>query len=158
MKYSQVYCLVAVAFLIAVLGCSPSRYIKTEPVEGYVTLDGEPVVGCTLVFFPVREGEGEPSFAVTDNRGFYRVATAGGRIDAGTIPGEYIVVFGLYEHVSTGRQTRDDDGNLVDVTREVSLLHRNYESRERTPWRVTVQEGRNRFDFPLRSDGSGPSQ
>ena len=158
MTHVQTCILVFAVMLITLVGGCSSKYIVTEPVEGIVTMDGEPLEGCSITLYPVEEGMGEPSYAYTDAKGYYRVGTFKGRIDAGTTPGEYIVGFSKWVQVPTGRKVRDDDGSMVDQMREVNLVHRNYESKERSPWKVTVVKGKNRFDFALKSDGSGATQ
>ena len=160
MQHSQkIYCLIATAVVMTVLGgCSASTHIKTEPVEGIVMLDGEPFEGCSLTLYPVVEGVGDPAYAYTDAKGFYRAGTVRGKIDAGTTPGEYVVGFSKVIMEPTGRKIRDDAGEMVDQMKEVSLVHKNYVSKEKSPWKITVQAGKNRFDFPLKSDGSGPTQ
>ena len=153
MKHLQTFTLISAAFLMTFLvGCSSSRYIDTEHIEGIVTLDGNPIGGVSITFIPIDGGD--DAYAFTSDDGSYRVGTLRGRIDAGTTPGEYIVTFSKYENHPTGRQSRDGE----EIMREVSILHANYETKERSPWRVTVVKGRNNFDFALRSDGSGPSQ
>jgi len=159
MKHSQtIYCLIVAVLMTVLGGCSSSTHIKTEPVEGIVTLDGAPFEGCSLTLYPAVEGVGDPAYAYTDAKGFYRAGTVRGKIDAGTTPGEYVVGFSKIIMEPTGRKIRDDAGEIVDQMKEVSLVHKNYTSKEKSPWRITVQAGKNRFDFPLKSDGSGPTQ
>jgi len=44
------YRVVALALLVAAVGCSGSDHAPTAPVSGTVTLDGEPVAKGTIVF------------------------------------------------------------------------------------------------------------
>ena len=156
-KSPQTYYFILLTLLVALFGgCSSKKYIKTEPVQGIVTMNGEPFDACSITLYPAVEGVGDPSYAYTDEKGFYKVGTLRGKIDAGTTPGEYIVGFSKYIMVPTGRKIRDEDGSLVDQMIEKSLVHSNYESKEKSPWRITVQAGSNQFDFALKSDGSGP--
>lgn len=87
----------APALLIAVTGCGPggSAAIKTDLVEGVVTLDGQAVEGATVTFVPVQEGAGAAATGMTDAAGKYRLTAVGegqgGAAGAGTLPGEYYV-------------------------------------------------------------------
>jgi hypothetical protein len=144
MKHLQTFTLISVAFLITFLtGCSSQNYIDTEHIEGTVTLDGEPIGGVSLTFYPVTAGEGDDAYAFTNDDGSFQVGTLRGRIGAGTTTGEYIVGLTKIVNQPTGRLTRDGE----EVMTEVSLLHRNYGDRERSPFRVTVQQGKNRFEY-----------
>jgi len=157
MKHIHLFAFAVIA-VVLLTGCPSKKFIATEPVEGIVTLDGEPLEGCSITLFPVEEGQGEPGYSYTDAKGFYRVGTLKGKIDAGTTPGEYIVGFSKYTQVPTGRKVKDENGDMVDQTKEANLLHSNYESREKSPWRITVTKGKNQFDFPLNAKGTGPSE
>jgi hypothetical protein len=83
--------------LVTLAGCGKgsSSDVKTEQVEGVVTLDGKPVPGATVTFSPVDENQGAPATGVTDDSGRYALTTiAGGRTGkpgAGTAAGEYYV-------------------------------------------------------------------
>lgn len=80
--------------LLVIAGCS-GQAVNTEPVEGIVTLDGEPVEGATLTFIPVQPGSGAAATGITDAEGKYRLTAvdAGPEAEAGTgtMPGEYYV-------------------------------------------------------------------
>lgn len=52
-------------------GCGGSNDVALVPVEGTVTLNGEPLVGAEVLFRP--EGKGRPSAARTDLDGHYRL-------------------------------------------------------------------------------------
>lgn len=78
------------------IGCGGPSTIKTEYVEGLLTVDGEPVPDATVQFVPVNEGQGLPAVGMTDERGIYTLtASPGGDQRAehggGTTPGEYHV-------------------------------------------------------------------
>ena len=74
----------AVAILAA--GCGPSRP-TTMPVEGVVTLDGEPVEGASVMFAP--EDGGRPALGVTDKGGKFALKTF--EPGDGALPGKHQV-------------------------------------------------------------------
>jgi len=155
MKYIPNFLLVSLSLLIVVpvIGCSDGR-LRTEPVTGVVTLDGEPLADATVRFSPKVEGEGAPGFARTNERGEYRLQTMQGNPDAGTLPGEYAVTVVKYREVPTGR--RDVDVFTGEATEEMTTVllfprMQVYANAETTPFSATVVKGRNQFDFDLQS-------
>jgi len=138
-------------------GCSDGR-LKTEPVTGVITLDGEPLEGAAVNFSPKEPGQGAIGFARTNEKGEYRLQTMLGNPDAGTLPGEYAVTISKYILVPTGAKVRNQcpfTGEVsVDDEMTSALLFpgmRTYASAETTPFSATVVKGRNRFDFELKS-------
>lgn len=65
--FTNSFCL---GLLVVVLGCSNAKY---APVEGVVTLDGEPLEDATVTFTPTASGGNEmnQSFGRTDATGKY---------------------------------------------------------------------------------------
>jgi len=85
-------------FLVAlslVLGCSSggSSFPKTYPASGTVTVNGKPVNGATVNFFPV-DGKGS-SVGTTDASGKYTLTTY--RSNDGAPPGQYKVSIVKYD-------------------------------------------------------------
>ena len=81
--------LMAGVFLVGcpiVLGCSPGS--ATSRVSGTVTMDGEPLAGVQVTFYPVG-GEGRPAIGNTDEGGSFRLSTF--EPGDGAAPGEYEV-------------------------------------------------------------------
>jgi hypothetical protein len=78
--------LVAAVGICALVGCGPKRP-TTIPVTGTVTLDGQPVEGAAVAFFP--EGAEQPARGVTDAAGKFTLMTfvAGD----GALPGQHRV-------------------------------------------------------------------
>jgi len=155
MRYIPKILLVSLSLLIAipVIGCSDGR-LRTEPVIGVITLDGEPLADATVRFSPKVEGEGAPGFARTNERGEYRLQTMQGNPNAGTLPGEYAVTIVKYREVPTGR--RDVDVFTGETTEEMTTVllfprMQVYADIATTPFSATVVKGRNHFDFNLES-------
>lgn len=64
----EIVLLVAVA-LATSTGCSRSKQPPLGTVEGFVTLDGKPLMGAAVLFTP--DGRGRTSIGVTDTDGRY---------------------------------------------------------------------------------------
>ena len=140
-------------FTVSILGCSDGK-LKTEPVRGTVTLDGEPLADAAVSFVPKNPGEGAAGFGRTNEKGVYLLQTIAGNPDAGTLPGEYIVTISKYQSVPTGRKIMDSSTReWVDEVQSVLLFPgmATYANSETTPFSATVVKGRNRFDFELKS-------
>ena len=74
------------------VGCSKARIKGLVPVEGVVTLNGEPVSGATIMFAPKKHDPSRPkgsAQAVTDASGKFKMST----LDPGdgVFPGDYYV-------------------------------------------------------------------
>lgn len=57
---------------VALIGCGPSRP-ATAPVEGTVTLDGQPLAGASVTFTP--SAGGRPGMGTTDSSGKFTLMT-----------------------------------------------------------------------------------
>jgi len=132
--------------------------LKTEPVAGVITLDGEPLAEATVNFSPKVPGEGAVGFARTNEKGEYRLQTMQGNPDAGTLPGEYAVTVSKYKLVPTGRKMQRQcpftgEVSVEDEMTEVLLFPemQTYANVATTPFSATVVKGRNQFDFDLQS-------
>lgn len=135
------------AFSVFAPGCNDGK-LKTHPVSGVVTMNGEPVEGATVTFSPVKESEGDAAIGKTNEKGEYKLQTANGRADGGTTPGDYIVLIKKSEMVETGRITYDTSGNSSKETLPKSVLPAQYGSFS-SPLKATVEKKKNTFDFKL---------
>ena len=138
--------LLLLAFVVAGSGCGDGK-LKTYPVSGTVTYQGEPLAGATVSFSPKTEGEGNTGFAKTDAQGFYQLQTTQGRVNAGTTPGEYYVTIIKVESVGTGKMVVED-GITREEEKTVSRIPEKYSSIE-AGLTATVAKKRNEFDFEL---------
>jgi hypothetical protein len=73
-----------VGVLLFVVGCGSSNLV---PARGHLTLDGAPVEGASLMFFPESES-GQVAAAATDADGKFAAATRG---TPGCVPGAYAI-------------------------------------------------------------------
>ena len=150
-----------VIFLLSAVCCLPSLFIgcgdgkiRTEPVRGVITLDGEPLEDAAVNFTPKNPSEGIASFGRTNARGEYLLQTLTGRVDAGTLPGEYIVTVSKYQLVPTGRRMVEaGSGDIVDEMESVFIFPgmSRYANTRTSPFSATVVKGKNEFDFALES-------
>src|SRR5262245_3337092 len=69
-----------VIFLLASLPAFPARSSKLElaPVEGKVTLDGKPLKGVIVKFYPESDSatQADPAMGITDDSGVFILAVA----------------------------------------------------------------------------------
>ena len=137
-------------FIVTMIGCSDGR-LKTEPVRGVVTLDGEPLAEATVSFHPKESGQGAAGFARTNEKGEYLLQTIQGNPDAGTLPGEYAVTIAKYIGVPTGRKLTNDYGEVSDELNNVLVFPERYVHPDKTPFSATVVKGKNQFDFDVQS-------
>jgi hypothetical protein len=122
--------------------------LNTYPVSGTVTYQGSPLAGATVGFSPKSEGGGDGGFARTDDKGFYQLQTAQGRVDGGTTPGEYYVTITKVEMTGTGKFRDDPYNGRQEEMKPVPVIPAKYSSVE-GGLSATVVKGKNVFDFPL---------
>lgn len=72
-------------------GCGGSSDLPTlVPVTGTVTVDGKPMAGVTVRFYPMKDGESQPGrtpSGITDESGKFELTYSGN--NRGAIPGQY---------------------------------------------------------------------
>ncbi|MDR1269157.1 MAG: carboxypeptidase-like regulatory domain-containing protein [Planctomycetaceae bacterium] len=151
----QILFLFSFIFILTTVGCG-SSVLKTEIVVGKVTFNGVPLIQANVKFFPVSSGEeAQPSYAITDDAGEYRLQTLYGAPNAGTTPGDYVVTITKAEMVSTGRKMRDSEGVISEERKPKLVIPKNYTEIEKTPFKVTVvAHKKNIFDFELKDNES----
>ena len=135
--------------LCIVAGCSDGK-LKTTPVTGTIKYKGEPVSGATVSFSPTKEGAGDGAVGRTDDKGVYKLQTAKGNVDAGTTPGEYIVMVTKSESVETGVTRTDSTGAVIPEMTSKRMLPAKYAT-PGTPLKATVtgKKKDNVFNFDL---------
>ena len=132
------------------MGCG-GHYLKTEPVQGTVTLDGVPLDGASLMFTP-KDGSGNASYGFTDAEGKYKLQTLQGLPDAGTTSGDYTVAI-TKSVADPGKKTVtvDADGNSIESEVHVQILPAVYAEYNKSILSALVVEGSNEFNFDLKS-------
>lgn len=139
--------------LLATVPACGGGAIKTEGVTGVVTLDGEPLPNAEVYFTPVDTASGAlQSVGRTNEAGEYKLQTLGGKADAGTTPGDYVVTISCVDEVPTGGVKLNDDGEEVPETEEKQRVPDRYLNGETSDLKATVVKGSNTFNFDLTSE------
>jgi len=176
--------LVMLMTLLPHAGCGQGlKRPLVHPVNGRVTLEGQPIEGVGLSLRPVFKGEGLSAFAKTLADGSYTLSsTGGGKLSAGAVAGEYFVMLEKFVDVApdqvppqftpapddSSRQVQqwfsrreslstDADGKKSQII-SLGLLPEAYSEAETSGLRVTVKPGVNSgpaFEFDLQRDFRG---
>lgn len=97
MTFTSRFLTMALLVLTAGIGCSKGPSLKTVPVSGKVTLDGQPLAGASVVFHGEMASGAvappPPSTGITGADGTYKLSTmaSGSQVAAGAPPGTYKV-------------------------------------------------------------------
>ncbi|MDR0328530.1 MAG: hypothetical protein LBI05_09580 [Planctomycetaceae bacterium] len=134
-------------------GCGDGS-ISTLKVTGTVTLDGVPLPNANINFTPKSEGQGNPGYAITDEKGTYKLQTLLGAAEAGTTPGDYDVYItcvarGEVWSASPGGASA---GPPSSARSSGSLIPERYGSTATSGLSATVAKGKLVHDFALTSD------
>jgi hypothetical protein len=168
-------CLVpVVSLIIFVSGCDSG--LRTEYVEGIVTLDGNPLDGALVTFIP-SGAEAKIASGATNAKGKYVLTTQeGGRPGRGTTQGDYKVTIAKRKPAEDDRNTASaavepqKSSNEPPSVREMAALDaqrrtrglpppyayitpKKYNSVETSGFTATVVRGKNRFNFDMVNDG-----
>ena len=123
--------------LLCFCGCSsPSGNVGL--VEGVVTIDGAPVAGGTVTFYPT---SGRGSLGNTDENGHYELRYT--RNENGAVIGEHQVT------ISTKVEAGGYEDDAVEAQKET--IPRKYRDRKKTELTATVESGSNTINFDLKS-------
>lgn len=140
MKMTRYYFVTVAAFLA--IGCGGGDGPSLVPVEGSVTLDGQPLAEARIIFRPA-EG-GRPSNAVTDSDGNYKLQYTEDRI--GALPGKHSV------SISTFVEADPDSSDPVTKTGRRESLSPKYNTQ--TTLQAELDTGTTeKVDFELTSSG-----
>lgn len=142
-------CFFSLLFIVAFIGCGSSS-IRVEYVEGIVTLDGEPVSEATMTFLPKTETPPmEMATGMTDANGAYKVSSVTGKAVAGAVAGEYKVA--ISKVLITAKEVEYGAIRGPHDIQQTHLLPAIYADYQNTPLTATVNKGKNKIDFELKS-------
>jgi len=148
--WSTVIALLAVLILVVgTIGCGQGRP-KTVPVSGTVTLDGQPVDGASVTFYPASGGR--PAMGTTDAQGNFTLTTF--EKGDGAIPGTYNVTV---TKVAAGEASPDEQSDTGEAlmgaedTEGKSLLPVKYSSVKTSGLTVEVKAGMEPVTLALQS-------
>lgn len=138
----------ALLLFAALFGCH--RAVSgpaTVEVSGTVTLDGSPIEGANVVFYPGSGGDDSrlASQAVTDAQGRFRLSThvGGGKFKSGIVPGQYLV----------GISKLDTAAIKTTSAPPKNLLPKKYADPKTSLLKADVAAGReNDFQFALKKE------
>ncbi|MCL2347447.1 MAG: carboxypeptidase-like regulatory domain-containing protein [Planctomycetaceae bacterium] len=144
-------CVLFAGMCVAISGCSDSK-LKTFPIEGNVTLDGEPLKNASIAFYPQDAVKGNPGYGKTDESGHYTLSTQLGEPGRGTTPGEYKVTVSSQISVPTNQMRRTETGAEVPITNLRETLPPRYSSPGSTELKATIEAKANKeLNFDLKS-------
>jgi len=141
---------IASIILLLFAGCGDRRtYSKTEMVEGIVTLDGVPVEGAEVIFYPLDLETGEGATGKTDEKGMYRLSSVKGAPGKGTPVGEYGVTVSKYITTVLDEPYLDraQDAYITYTTEEHMPVV--YTDIKDSPLKATVIAGNNTINLEL---------
>ena len=171
-QFAFLFVCVLVAMCFAA-GCGPKgKGLKTEYVEGIITLNGAPLEGASVQFSPAdafstNPAPGQPEMAngLTDKSGKYTLSSINGDVGKGAVAGEYRVLVTKIKATTaeldeSGKPVdgkgfgRDAAGNAITTIQE-DLIPVIYRDRKKSPLSYTVVPGKNlKVDFDLKSDAN----
>jgi len=131
-------CIWPILFL-PLLGCGPAEY---GSVEGRITLDGKPLEGGFVQFFPEQPGAGTVAYGKTDANGHYEMAIADSH--EGILPGTYRV------EITTAEVAVDDNARPYFIRERIPVQ---YNKQSELKGKTVVAGETQRFDFDLKSAG-----
>jgi len=157
-RYSNFLLIAVGLFLSCSLGCTGGSS-NVGQVTGVVTLEGKPLVGAEVIFYPAN---GRASVGTTDDTGKYELAYI--RNENGAVVGEHRVTISTevlpkseYE-IELDERDEGDGGDEVETEEQRRLNSRGqreglppkFSDRKKTELTATVKAGPNEIDFPLK--------
>lgn len=133
---------------IFILFCFSGCQVKnTFYVEGTVFFDDVPLSKAIISFTPV-SSEGNFASGMTDESGVFKLTIRPtGKENAGTTPGEYIVIISRYEETPSGNKRLPSGENVPIFTQMIPLR---YTTSDQSDLKVTVEKKKkNVFEFRL---------
>jgi hypothetical protein len=141
--------------LAAALGCTRASddgrpdFSKLVPVDGVVTLNGQPLAGAVVTFLPPRWG---PGVGETDRDGKYTLKNAGHK---GTPPGDYKVAISYLVSADGEPQGLGPRSGLVlppSMLTATERLPREYSDLGRTKLTAKVGDRGGAFNFDVTAE------
>jgi hypothetical protein len=129
-------------------GCGPS-YPETVPVNGVVTLDGQPVEGAAVLLMSQVPGSGNAARAVTKADGTFTLTTF--KDDDGARPGSYKAIVKKTDLKNQGaaNEALVESSLGAKPVQAVELLPEKYGTLQTTPFDVEVKPD---MELPLKLD------
>lgn len=149
---------VCVLTAVIVVGCGPRSPFPTQPIEGTVTLDGQPLDDASIALSPVADEtpDAKPAFGQSDAQGKFKITAANGGLEGkGTAVGKYVVC--VTKEVGTTHLTDEQIKELNDKGIPVQLVFKSvvpkkYTSPATTDLAFEVVKGKNVLNIDLKSE------
>lgn len=132
----------------ALVGCGNSGP-RLTPVEGVVTVDGNPIEGATVLFEP--EAGGRPATGVTDAQGKFSLTV----LDEGDGAHLGMNRVSVAKEAKVDRPSNLEEGEYADVVMETPLK---YASPKTSGLTWDVKPGMDPVELKLESEGGGISR
>jgi len=142
------------------VGCGPSG-LKTSPVTGKVTIDGQPAVNCRIDFQPIHEANQVASGQIAEDGSYTLLTGVSGT--PGAMVGKYkVVLVPMGGDMAMGDEEPDYMSGSADPTagpesEEPGMVPKEYMSAETTPKEVEVTSGANTINIDIQSAASADS-
>ncbi|MDR1384079.1 MAG: hypothetical protein LBJ67_09575 [Planctomycetaceae bacterium] len=127
--------------------------MKTEYVEGIVTLDGEILSNTTITFNPVG-GTGEAASGYTGEKGVYTLTSVNGDDKKGALEGEYKITLSkvkVTEFKEGDPKVPKDHRGIPYYVQQKELIPKIYTKINSTPLTYSVVKGKQKHDIELKS-------
>lgn len=146
MIHSRSYIWHVVFCLFALGGCGrDARLPELVPLEGQVTLDGQPLSNATVTFLPTGDTKGRGAAAITDENGRYELEEQDGTL--GVVVGSYRVAISKLVNLDGSDFTGEDLGPMDTNARE--LLPAKYSDLSQSEMTAEVPPDGSNIDFQL---------
>ena len=142
---------IVLTIVLLFTGCAEKRkYSKTEMVEGIVTLDGVPVEGAEVIFYPMAD-TGESATGKTDAAGHYTLSSMKGAPGKGTTAGDYGVTVSKWVVEELAEPYIDYAQDALVKFKSEEKMPTIYIEIKDSPLKATVAPGNNVIDLKLDS-------
>ena len=141
--------LVILALVFGATGCKKDSSIKTEYVEGVVTLNGTAIDNALVTFDPVDKTNGVSATGYSDNTGKYTLTAVGGAPQKGAVEGEYKVTVTKVEIKTVTKPPLYPGEEEREETVQTQVLPSNYMKASSTPLAKSVVKGKNTINLEL---------
>ena len=144
--------IIFVLLCLPVMGCGNRAPFKTEPIDGTVTLENQPLVGAIVGLSPM-DSEQKPAYAKSDSQGKFRVTSVEGGLNGkGAMAGIYKICVSKNAQVralSSEELKYLKSRGLKEKFDTISLIPEKYVSTETSGLTFEVKPGKNVLNINL---------
>jgi hypothetical protein len=140
---------VVLVLIFGVMGCKKDSLLKTEYVEGVVTLGGTAVDNALVTYSPVDSANGVSATGYSDGTGKYTLTAVGGGPQKGVPEGEYNVTVSKMNIETVTKPPLYPGEEPREETVQTPILPSIYMKADTTPLKKSVSKGKNTIDLEL---------